>query len=1163
VTRTAEEIADALRRATEPGTRHQLLAKGMARGLIWRAGALPEGAPAFGESLSADLLDHGYAILAQALELRDTGQYADLVETAFRVAAESIESAARKADPADPDRGFHIVVAAAAFHLAHLGARSYCLIPTDLTPLNLSSVERALALLMRRSMGDLRRTCLNWLRDPRNGDAAAARRLRDEEDFGLEEVLALAIARNFYRALALFDHALERGDAAAFGRAREMLVSGTAGAGDAHFVPLWWANVLARHLIDDLWSQSLHVRLPPLPDDGPDGAPWNALRRDLIASLAARPVAEVDLWPSQLDAAARAVDTADDLIVALPTSAGKTRVAELCILRTLAAGKRVVYVTPLRALSAQVERTLGRTFRPLGFSVSSLYGASGVAAADIGSLKASAIVVATPEKLDFAIRQQPEVIDDIGLVVLDEGHMIGLGSREVRYEVMVQRLLRRSDAAARRIVCLSAIFAPGEALGDFSAWLRSDHPGQAIQSKWRPTRQRPCVLTWTGAAARLDLFVDGEQPFVPKFVRAAPPAVPRRKNPFPQNDKELVLAAALALVADGQRVLVYCPQRTSVEGLAALCLQLHEQKHFPAVLKHDGARLDRARRVGAEWLGAEHVAVRALELGVGVHHGTLPRAFLSEVEHLLNERVLPIAIASPTLAQGLDLSCSALLFQSIYRAGEAIPAGEFANVVGRAGRAFVDLDGLTIYPSYDATKHRKRLKDYNRLRRAAESRSMESGILLLVAEVAARLAAELGTDAGQLIEYVVNHDSSWTRPPRAVAAGGAGEPGEPAVRDAEEAGRPLNELLDDLDTAILGTVDRLDCTATELADVLDAALRGSLWKRRLDRMDADGQRLQRAVLFGRAGWIWARTDAPRRQAFFAAGIGAEAGQFIHDRLRALLQPLRDAELAVSAGDAAAAANAACALAELLVRVHPFAGNGLPRRWRELVGAWLGAAPLGSVLGSDSSEEVQFVQDGIVYRLVWAAEAVRLHALAVGAIGPAELSGAVALVLTHGVSTVPAALLVEAGLGSRGMAMAVTRAYGGRFVDQAGLDQWLQATVDRVVREAFWRSPDQRAQWDHFVARWVNRARSAWVRTDDSVGVSWDPFYVPTAGEVVRVIDDPQNGVTDVCAADLSIIGVLRGRSAAVNSGHVDATVAPDLGHVRIQRWGPAAHSLGR
>ncbi|WP_354201954.1 DEAD/DEAH box helicase [Bradyrhizobium sp. JR4.1] len=43
------------------------------------------------------------------------------------------------------------------------------------------------------------------------------------------------------------------------------------------------------------------------------------------------------------------------MVVSLPTSAGKTGIAELCILRCLAGGKRVVFVTPLRALSAQTE----------------------------------------------------------------------------------------------------------------------------------------------------------------------------------------------------------------------------------------------------------------------------------------------------------------------------------------------------------------------------------------------------------------------------------------------------------------------------------------------------------------------------------------------------------------------------------------------------------------------------------------------------------------------------------------------------------------------------------------------------------------------------------------------------------------------------------------
>lgn len=91
---------------------------------------------------------------------------------------------------------------------------------------------------------------------------------------------------------------------------------------------------------------------------------------------------EVELWPSQREAAVRSTDLTDDLVVALPTSAGKTRVAEIAALMTLSTGKRVLIVTPLRALSAQTEHSFRRTFGPLGFKVSSLYGASGVSEGD-------------------------------------------------------------------------------------------------------------------------------------------------------------------------------------------------------------------------------------------------------------------------------------------------------------------------------------------------------------------------------------------------------------------------------------------------------------------------------------------------------------------------------------------------------------------------------------------------------------------------------------------------------------------------------------------------------------------------------------------------------------------------------------------------------------
>src|SRR3546814_12243522 len=57
----------------------------------------------------------------------------------------------------------------------------------------------------------------------------------------------------------------------------------------------------------------------------------------------------VELWPSQREAAQRSTDVTDDLVVALPTSAGKTREAQIAALMTLSSARRVLIVTPLRA----------------------------------------------------------------------------------------------------------------------------------------------------------------------------------------------------------------------------------------------------------------------------------------------------------------------------------------------------------------------------------------------------------------------------------------------------------------------------------------------------------------------------------------------------------------------------------------------------------------------------------------------------------------------------------------------------------------------------------------------------------------------------------------------------------------------------------------------
>jgi hypothetical protein len=1155
---TPQELADKLSRQIQPRARQRLLARGLARGMVWRDGILPDGAPAFGTTLTIDLLDHGYAVLAEALRLRDFGGHDSVVEQSLRVAAECIESAVRKGD-GDEERDFHLVVAACAFHLAHFGARAFCLLPSvelrsEGSQPNISSPERALALLMRRALSPLRKWCADALRSGRFTDELLAATL-EGNDRDPEQVEADAIIGNFLRGIAQFVSATDRGESLLAAQAEETFRLGTDVSGALGHVSLWWANTLARHLVADLWRNSFYARVPEqlrdVADDG-DNARWQQLRVEYIAVLRARQRAEIDLWPSQWVAADRAVDATDDLIVALPTSAGKTRIAELCILRALASGKRAIYVTPLRALSAQVERTLSRTFRSLGVSVTALYGASGVAAADVATMTDANIVVATPEKLDFALRQSPEVIDDVGVIVLDEGHMIGLGQREIRYEVLVQRLLRRADADSRRLICLSAIFDEGEAFDDFTAWLRSDAPGTAVRSSWRPTRQRSGTLLWRGSSGQLELNVEGERPYLRSFVRAEP-ARGKRKYAFPKDDEELLIATMKAFVADGHRVLIYSPRRGSVEAVAESALRLHRQGYLANLLPRESS-IERALRLGEEWLGVNHVALRALKLGIGVHHAALPRPFLAEIEELLNNKALNVVVASPTLAQGLDLSCSVLLLRSIYRfRDEPIPASEFANVMGRAGRAFVDLDGITVLPIFPSGWQREhRLNAFRGLLDQSDRRTIESGLVQLARDLHTLLANTFTLDADALLAYALDAASTWSLAQNSASADdergpeNAGEPEDGEVREQQRVEQRFLSLVDLLDAAILGTVDDLEITTAAVANALDEALRGSLAERRINRLSEGDATLVRAIILGRAQWLWERTTGVQRLGYFAAQVGFETGRFIDDNLTDLVNLLLGAEAALSQGNLENAATLVVRCAALLRNAATFRFEYAIEGWELALGAWIRGE---SVVEAVPDEElaVAYIQNDVVYRLVWGVEAVRVHAQALGIQDSKLLEGRVGLALTYGIPTPAGALLAKAGLSSRvmiGRLLAVRRA---DFTDEGGLRAWLNEIAPVVSASGFWEDHATSAMWYDFLARWHGERATRITRVEETLPVKWrDGVGRPDSGSLVTLLHDDESGVTFVYDERFSARGELVVALPMVGSLGVTGTVSADL-----------------
>lgn len=1118
---TIDELTAFLATATVDGILGRLLYRGAAWSLMRENGVLPPNAPPLGATIETDLAEHGFALLRGAMALRAQAGASDLTNKAFERAANAFEALVRNGDPEAPDRGFRRTIAAAAYHLAGFSAVAYSLFNETASDLNTSPGEAAIRHLILRDLGQLRGFVREWLNDEAHSDEQIAEALRGEES-DVDKVLSTILNTTICRALAYFDFALETGELEPIDTARALLATAVCLADNAGNVPLWWISNLCRNLIDDLWQHSLHQNLPTEPPKGTEER-YPDLRRLFISSLYARKTSEVELWPSQREAARRSTDVTDDLVVALPTSAGKTRVAEIAALMALSSARRVLIVTPLRALSAQTERSFRRTFAPLGFGVSSLYGASGLSAGDEDALRTREIIIATPEKLDFALRSDSSLINDVGLIVLDEGHMIGPSEREFRYETLVQRLLRRVDAADRRIVCLSAILPSGDELNDLTAWIRSDEPGEPVRSDWRPTRQRFGVLTWRGKDALLRLDLDDNGPFLDKFV-VEKPARGKEKKPYPRKASDLAVFAAWEFASQGKRTLIFSPQANWVESYGKQIVDFCKRGYLDSLLE-DEASIARVLEIGKEWLGESHPAVACLKAGVAIHHGRLPSPFLRELEALLSKGVLKVIVASPTLSQGLNLNAAVLLAPALYRASKKIKGEEFANVAGRAGRAFVDVEGLIVHVMFDNIDRRK--KEWRKLVASAKARTLKSGLIQIVAKILDRLSRGGVLDRDDAWEYLANAREAWKSPEEeaAVAArraigpeyDGDGDEDQDGGDDEEETidEEPLSQLVERLDAMVFGLIEALDADRADLPKLLDEALKGSLWARQIAREYEDVAPLHKKVFEARADLIWKTTTAQARRGHFAMGVGLEAGLTIDAMADELAELLDWADEAALRGDVDALANALGGLGERLLFMRPFIPdkvNALPANWKAILRSWVSGEDVAKI----GPQNMRAVEEAFTYRLVWALEAIRTRRMSLGW-SPETVAGGAAAAVETGVPQFMMSMLIRAGLPSRRAAMAAIADAQPMFVTPAEMRAWLESDKITAYTDAGdWPTPETAALWARFRTEALSGGIQQW--SIEYCKRLLDVAAAPPAG-LYRIFTDEGDGRTWLTTPD--------------------------------------------
>src|SRR3989338_4258846 len=370
------------------------------------------------------------------------------------------------------------------------------------------------------------------------------------------------------------------------------------------------------------------------------------------------------LNPLQEKALAEGLLSQDRVVVSAPTASGKTLLALMKILDNCKRTKtKALYIVPLRALASEKHDEFSAKLSPHGLSV-------GVATGDLDSsseqLHSFDVIVVTSEKMDSLLRHRPKWIEQVGLVVCDEIHLLGEDGRGATLEIVLAKLLERNC----KILCLSATIPNAREIAD---WLEA----KLISSDYRPTPLHLGVFDGekfelaTGEGGKTKL--DGIKGLVQHALSEK------------QNAQTLVFVSTRRNAESFARELTAITAKFLSEGEKEECSWLAEK-----ALKALGTPTSQCKALA-----------ECLKNGVAFHHAGLPSKQRRLIEiGFKKDRCVKAIVCTTTLAVGIDYPASWVVVKDLKRFNgafaEFIPALETAQMTGRAGRPNYDLKGVCI-----------------------------------------------------------------------------------------------------------------------------------------------------------------------------------------------------------------------------------------------------------------------------------------------------------------------------------------------------------------------------------------------------------------------------------------------------------------------------------
>ena len=377
------------------------------------------------------------------------------------------------------------------------------------------------------------------------------------------------------------------------------------------------------------------------------------------------------LYPAQELAISKGLLDGKNILVTTPTSSGKTLIGLMATINVLLQGKKIVYLSPLRALAQEkfndfsVFKTLDATTK-LGRKIK-IKISTGDYDSNGSNLKDADIIILTNEKMDSIIRHGGNWLKKVGLFIIDEIHLITERERGPTLEMILTKIKTMYQA---QIIGLSATISNSD---EISKWLGCE----LVESNWRPVPLSEGVYDYGKVRMNNGTTFDVD---------------------FSNTSASINLA--MQSVKDGGQVIIFAETRRR-----AISLAVKASNELPKLIDFNKNK-NGTKKISDQILKENPEINKALgstiSNGVAYHHAGLNGKTREIIEHGFRNGDLKILTATPTLSMGVNLPARRVIIASIFRYdfeyGGSMPLSvlEYKQLCGRAGRPNFDKYGEAI-----------------------------------------------------------------------------------------------------------------------------------------------------------------------------------------------------------------------------------------------------------------------------------------------------------------------------------------------------------------------------------------------------------------------------------------------------------------------------------